>query len=452
MGITIIQKSDISKRKPNAKTALVLAGGAVSGGAFKLGGLKALNDFFVNRKITDFDMHVGLSAGALLSAAIANGVPPEEMLKSLSGNSSYFSQLKPWDFYWPNVAEFVSRPVRVGTELLTFSPLATLVLAAAKKESRQRLRELGSQFLQQPSYVNGEEFVSALLGLISEHVEIPNPIQALLPSGFFDNHRLEKYIRENVERIGGYNSFGPLHSNKSKDLYIAATNLNTAERAVFGWDEISNVRISEAVQASTAIPGFYKPVKLNNEYYIDGGVRKTANIDLAIEKGAELIIVYNPFRPLVRNDDENAANPNKRHRNLAHEGLGSIINQVFRTLLHTRLHLGMQRYANDPNFEGDIILIEPRSGDEEFFDTNPMAFWTRAQSAQLGFKSVIRAIEANFDQLRPVLRSYGIEMSHHFVNSELQKLNRSNVLSQSQIFDILEETNAAQPIQLASGV
>ena len=52
MGITIIQKSDLSVRKPNAKVALVLAGGAVTGGAFKVGGLKALDDLLVNRKTT----------------------------------------------------------------------------------------------------------------------------------------------------------------------------------------------------------------------------------------------------------------------------------------------------------------------------------------------------------------------------------------------------------------
>ena len=77
MSLTFVQKSDVNVRKPNAKKALVLAGGAVSGGAYKLGGLKALNDYMVNFKMTDFDMHVGLSAGALLSAAIANGVAPE---------------------------------------------------------------------------------------------------------------------------------------------------------------------------------------------------------------------------------------------------------------------------------------------------------------------------------------------------------------------------------------
>ena len=43
MGITIVQKSDLSKPKAGSKQALVLAGGAISGGAFKVGGLMAIN-------------------------------------------------------------------------------------------------------------------------------------------------------------------------------------------------------------------------------------------------------------------------------------------------------------------------------------------------------------------------------------------------------------------------
>jgi len=87
MGITIIQKSDLSVRKPNAKVALVLAGGAVTGGAFKVGGLKALDDLLVNRKTTDFDIYVGLSAGAFLAAPLAAGISPAEMIRSLEGAS-----------------------------------------------------------------------------------------------------------------------------------------------------------------------------------------------------------------------------------------------------------------------------------------------------------------------------------------------------------------------------
>ena len=63
MGLTLIRKSVGRPRKRNPKIALVLAGGAVSGGAFKVGGLKALDDYLVGRGINDLDTYVGLSPG-----------------------------------------------------------------------------------------------------------------------------------------------------------------------------------------------------------------------------------------------------------------------------------------------------------------------------------------------------------------------------------------------------
>src|SRR5436305_14149156 len=99
MGLTIVHKSDLWTRKRDPRIALVLAGGAVTGGAYKLGGLKALDDFLINRKTTDFDIYVGLSAGAFLAAPLAGGVTPPEMLRSMDGPSEDFSYLSPIDFY-----------------------------------------------------------------------------------------------------------------------------------------------------------------------------------------------------------------------------------------------------------------------------------------------------------------------------------------------------------------
>jgi len=45
MGLTIVHKGKPGPRKKNPKVALVLAGGAVTGGAFKLGALKASTTF-----------------------------------------------------------------------------------------------------------------------------------------------------------------------------------------------------------------------------------------------------------------------------------------------------------------------------------------------------------------------------------------------------------------------
>ena len=99
MGITIVQKSDLSKPRSEARRALVLAGGAISGGAFKLGGLEALNRFLVNKKVTDFDIYMGISAGAFLAAPIAAGIQPSELVDSFIGTPSTLPAFRSWDFY-----------------------------------------------------------------------------------------------------------------------------------------------------------------------------------------------------------------------------------------------------------------------------------------------------------------------------------------------------------------
>src|SRR3989304_2054900 len=122
MGMTIVQKSDLSVRKKNPKVALVLAGGALTGAAFKLGGLKALDDLLLNKKTTEFHTYVGLSAGAVLAAPLAAGVSPAEMLKSLEGQSTQVSPFGPGDVYSPNLRDFVSRPAQFAWDVLTFLP------------------------------------------------------------------------------------------------------------------------------------------------------------------------------------------------------------------------------------------------------------------------------------------------------------------------------------------
>src|SRR5690606_23413179 len=165
--------------------------------------------------------------------------------------------------------------------------------------------------------------------------------------------------------------------------------------------------IAQAVQASTALPLFYKPARINGVDYVDGGVRTTASIDVAIEKGADLIVCYNPFRPFLNRIETDGGAPDSANgRYLADRGLKVVLNQVFRTLLHSRLKLGLQRYLTDDRFQGDILLLEPRERDAEFFNVNPLAFWKRADAIQHGFESVRMTLEQNFDAVSEVLAHY----------------------------------------------
>ncbi|MEE2673830.1 MAG: patatin-like phospholipase family protein [Myxococcota bacterium] len=413
MGLTLIRNSKGRPPKRNPRLALVLAGGAVSGGAFKVGGLKALNDFFVGRGVGDFDMYVGLSAGAVLAVPLAAGIEPDEMVRVLEGSSERFDQLRPIDFYSPNVDEFIARPAKFAYDLASYLPGVTYDFLRGLPTLPESLGGEARRFAKQPTYKNFETFVMRLI----DHTAPKRRLPALtnhVPSGVFDNKPLERWLRRGLEKLDMPNDFRAFNRRRNRQLFLSACNLDTAERVIFGADENADVTISEAMQASTALPGFFRPARINGVDYVDGGIRNTANIDVAIEKGADLIVCYNPFRPFFNDTDAQAENGSPYFadgRYLSDRGLKVVLNQVMRTLLHSRLKLAMQRYLADDRFDGDIVLLEPQEREAEFFALNPLAFWKRAEAVEHGFTSVRQTIEQNFVELREVFASYGLEMS-----------------------------------------
>lgn len=426
MGITIIQKSDLTVRKRNPKVALVLAGGAVTGGAFKLGGLKALDDFLINRKTTDFDLYVGLSAGALLSAPLAAGVAPADTLRALDGTSKVISQFQPGHFYNPNIEEMLRRPVEYLTDLATFFPKTIYTLLLESPDLAEQLRPALRLLGRGPNVSALKDLAMPILRALQQH---PPPMpQNYIPSGLFDNSTIETYIRENFEHNEIPNDFRAFRKKTGKELYICAMDLDTAEQAVFGHDEDASVTISEAIQASTALPGFYKPARFNGRDYVDGGVRRTANLDVAIEHGADLIICYNPFRPfsnrVTHSWDEDTNEFKTEGEPLADHGMLGIVNQVFRTLLHTRLQYGLRQYQADSSFQGDIIVIEPTETDTHMFSLNPLALWDGPRAGRLGYTSVTHSIDTHYDSIKKILASYGILMTRREVKAGLEKMNQ----------------------------
>jgi predicted acylesterase/phospholipase RssA len=423
VGLTLIRKSQGARPRRKAKVALVLAGGAVSGGAFKVGGLKALDDFLVGRKVTDLDVYVGLSAGSILAISLAAGITPHEMLKVLEGTSGRFEQLRPLDFYYPNVRGFVERPAKFAYDLFTYLPEVAYEFAKGVPRLPEILGPSVRAFLKDPSYTNAEVVAMELINHVSPSREIP-ALTNHIPAGFFTNSGLERWMSRNLERIRMPNDFRAFERKRGRKLYLTACDLDTAERVVFGADENSELTISRAMQASTALPIFYRPPRINGVDYVDGGIRHTANIDIAIEKGADLIICYNPFRPFLnRIDDEGEGSSYfAAGRYLSDRGLKVVLNQVFRTLLHSRLKLGIQRYLADERFRGDIVLLEPREQDADFFGINPLAFWRRAEAIRHGFESVRRTLEQNFEQLESVFGRYGLEMDPESARRKASRL------------------------------
>lgn len=435
MGITIIQKSDLGTRKRDAKVALVLAGGALTGGAFKLGGLKALDDFLINRKVTDFDLYVGLSAGALLGAPLAAGVPPTEMLRALEGTSLQLSRFRASDFYHLNSDEMLAKPVEYLLDVMTYMPGIVVDLAAEVPAIINDTKPALDKFRTNPSFAGMQDIAAPFIdAILTRRFPLPH---YYLPSGLFDNSTLEAYLRKNLENNGFPNDFRSFFRHTGKELYITAMNLDTAERAVFGHDEDCSLTVAEAVQASTALPGFYKPARINEIDYVDGGVRRTASIDVAIEHNADLIICYNPFRPFSNRVTHKYV-PERGEfitegTRLADQGVITVLNQVFRTLLHSRLQYGLREYQDDPNFNGDIIVIEPTETDTDFFEMNPMAFWDGPKAGRHGYVSVTQSIETHYDVVKQVLQSYGILMTRREVREGLERMSHQGIRESEEV-------------------
>ena len=169
--------------------------------------------------------------------------------------------------------------------------------------------------------------------------------------------------------------------------------------------------ISRAVAASTALPMVYKPVEIKGRHLVDGGIRSTTNVDIAVERGAKFVIVVNPLVPYV-NDFQKVIPTmlGSRVRRVADMGFPQIGYQAFKLLAHQRLHEAVSRWQE--KYPGvDIILIEPDPNDELMFETNILNFTRRMEIARHGFESVTLKLASDYDELKSVCAKHGIEIS-----------------------------------------
>ncbi|QZY54344.1 patatin-like phospholipase family protein [Crassaminicella profunda] len=98
--------------------------------------------------------------------------------------------------------------------------------------------------------------------------------------GLFSNEPMEKFL---------YNLIGEKTFSDVKIPFSAiTTDLITGEEVV-----IHSGKISTAIRASTAIPGIFHPVLLNNRTLVDGGVVNNVPIHVLREMGADVIIGVN---------------------------------------------------------------------------------------------------------------------------------------------------------------
>jgi NTE family protein len=353
------------KRSRNQRIGLAVAGGGPIGGMYELGALRALDEAIEGLDLTALDVYVGVSSGAFIAAGLANRLSTEDMCRIFITGDPDEPVFRPESFVKPAFAEYLKRSASVPRVLIDW------------------LRDIASQPF--------EHRVSEILGRFG----------ALVPTGIFDNSAIESYLAEVFSRRGRSNDFRKL----DRLLYVVAVELDTGEIVRFGAEGYDDVPISRAVQASSALPGLYPPVQIKGRHYVDGALRRTLHASVAMDEGVDLLLGLNPLVPF----DANLARQSQ-HRtptNLTEGGLPAVLSQTFRTLLQSRMQVGLSKY--DTTFANvDRVIFEPNADDAEMFFTNVFSYASRQRMCEHAYRSTLRDLRERRTELEPILARHGL--------------------------------------------
>lgn len=367
------------RRRRPSRTALVLGGGGVTGAVYEIGALRALDLLSENSSVGDFDVYVGTSAGAIVASMLAAGVSPEELMRVVDREP----------------------PVPFGD-------------VQARDVLRPNLRGYAASAVQMPWQVARAVRDRVAAGWSGSLLDVVMGVAGGMPSGLYSGRGLEDYLARILAEPGRTDDFREL----PRELLITATDLDAGERVVFGAGppesgRISHVPISRAVRASAALPMVYAPVRVDGRDLVDGGLVSTTNLDLAVDAGAELVVVVNPLVPGV---------PGGQAR-IRDGGMAAVGMQTFKLMAHQRLHeLARQWEARYPGV--DIVLIEPDPSDALMASTSIMDMTKRREIARHGFESVTRKLHGDYADLEAVAARHGLRISESRLRKITGRLER----------------------------
>ncbi|CAM2069906.1 Patatin-like phospholipase family protein [Sulfidibacter corallicola] len=363
----------IQEKRP--KIGLAMAGGGPEGAVYEIGAIRALDDAIEGLDVNDLHVYVGVSAGAFVTSCLANNVTSAQLARAVVNIDPHDHLFDPSMFLTPALGLFVK---------------SGMMLPRLMMES---IRDY---------MLNKHE-----QGLVNSFTRLGRAI----PVGLFDNEPLREYLERVFNKPGRTDDFRQL----GKKLFVIATDLDTSHAVVFGRGEYAHIPISLAVQASTALPGLYPPVVIEDRSYVDGVLRRTLHASTILDENLDLALCVNPIVPV--DTSRSVEEGYMRRGKLTDRGMPTVLSQTFRTLIHSRMRVGFRRYDNQ--YKGtDLVLIEPEPHDYRMFFTNIFSFSKRKAVAEHAYRSIMRHLASRLEELDPVFEKHGMRLRHDVIFRE----------------------------------
>lgn len=224
------------------RVGLVLGAGGVTGAAYLSGALAALeNDLGWDARTAD--AIVGTSAGALIGALLRSGVPAADLAawtvrsRVSDEGATVLASLERGEFDPVRLRQFL-RPLRI--------PLPRTVWATIRSPRRF------------------------------------DPLRAYM----IHMHDGSRDIRSSMAFLGA--------AWPERPFSCCAVQRSDGRRRVFGGQHIPRDGLASAVAASCAVPGYFAPVCVDGEAYLDGGVASTTNADV-LPDDIDIAIAFAPM-------------------------------------------------------------------------------------------------------------------------------------------------------------
>ena len=220
---------------------VVLGAGGIVGAAYHAGVLTALAEAGFDAR--DADLIVGTSAGSAVGATLRAGFPPLDL-----------------------AARNLGEPI---------SDTAASIVGTTDGPPTLDMR---------PRPFSRSPLPSSPKLLFRSARHPTKALAGLLPTGTI----VTDIIGERISLMYGDRSW------PEQPLWICAVDLEHGDRVVFGRDA-PDATIGLAVQASSSIPGFFRPVVHDHRRYVDGGVHSPTNADLMADEGFDVVVVVSPM-------------------------------------------------------------------------------------------------------------------------------------------------------------
>ncbi|MCW3038218.1 MAG: patatin-like phospholipase family protein [Solirubrobacterales bacterium] len=225
---------------------MVLGAGGITGIAWLLGALEAVHEQ------TGWDpagAHVltGTSAGAVAATVTVAGVPAEDLLR------------------------MAEDPVFLD---------AAIARATADPRARSR-----------PGPAWPGSIALGLSGLLSADPRARiSSLVGFLPRGLRSGDEIRGLTH--AAAAGGWPA--------DQTLLLHACDFRTGRRVSFGAADAPPASLADAVVASCAVPGYYRPVRIDGRDYVDGGIASFAHLDQVAGLDCDLVLCLSPFASRAR--------------------------------------------------------------------------------------------------------------------------------------------------------